>query len=346
MQRKPQVRLYSTTARRVDVISFGLVARLLEPSEDWAVLHADSERGNTVFTKFLLSKLRLCYRTRSVLSHFTWVLVGGQHSYANGIRMSLAPRVAIDLSEKFPDLGEKAPIAEAVIAVTSEAEAEWDDAHVESELKKQLPDYPVHKTRHQVEYEIKAQSPDKPLTQTLQKSGSMLRFESADSSKVSQFSKDLFTHSRLNAYTSWTEFCDEALRLWEIHKQYARCALIQRLGVRYINKIPLPAANPEEYFNCLPVMPEGFDGTFANFVHQDTLNVPGHSYAIRLVKTIDLRQTVETPNPSLILDIDVITLEPFAIDGKELKRKLLDMRWLKNKVFFGILTEKAVEGYK
>ena len=43
----------------------------------------------------------------------------------------------------------------------------------------------------------------------------------------------------------------------------------------------------------------------------------------------------------LILDIDIFTTQGFEVDEATLERRLLEMRWLKNKVFFGSVTPKA-----
>jgi uncharacterized protein (TIGR04255 family) len=48
----------------------------------------------------------------------------------------------------------------------------------------------------------------------------------------------------------------------------------------------------------------------------------------------------------LILDIDVFTTEPFAYDLATVIRQLGEMRWLKNKMFFGNLTSQAVERFR
>jgi len=49
---------------------------------------------------------------------------------------------------------------------------------------------------------------------------------------------------------------------------------------------------------------------------------------------------------ALILDIDVFTTQPLELEQSMLVRRLLEMRWLKNKVFFGSVTEKALELFR
>jgi uncharacterized protein (TIGR04255 family) len=50
-----------------------------------------------------------------------------------------------------------------------------------------------------------------------------------------------------------------------------------------------------------------------------------------------------SPGAGLIIDSDVFTVAPFEFDIQRIKGHLTDMRWLKNKVFFGSITEKAIK---
>ena len=68
--------------------------------------------------------------------------------------------------------------------------------------------------------------------------------------------------------------------------------------------------------------------------------------AVQSIRTI---QPDPGPNPAgvgLILDISVFTTEPFAYDLSTVTRRLAEMRWLKNKMFFGNLTSKALESFR
>ena len=78
---------------------------------------------------------------------------------------------------------------------------------------------------------------------------------------------------------------------------------------------------------------------FHGFMHHETLAVPGYPYAVSFIRAI---QVIANQPLALILDIDVFTLEQTALPSSVLERRLAEMRWLKNKVFFGSITEKAV----
>jgi len=82
------------------------------------------------------------------------------------------------------------------------------------------------------------------------------------------------------------------------------------------------------------------------FFHQDTLAVPGHPFAINLIRTIQPAETPGKASLAVILDIDAFTTAPFQLHQDELLQRLRQMRWLKNKVFFGNITEKALNRFK
>ena len=48
----------------------------------------------------------------------------------------------------------------------------------------------------------------------------------------------------------------------------------------------------------------------------------------------------------LILDIDVFTTRAMELNEEVFLKRLQEMRWLKNKAFFGSITQKALERFK
>jgi uncharacterized protein (TIGR04255 family) len=104
-------------------------------------------------------------------------------------------------------------------------------------------------------------------------------------------------------------------------------------------------ANFEEYIQPSPTTPKGIDVPFVGFFHQDTLAMPGYPYVVNIIRTIQLPEK-PTQGCAIILDIDVGTNQPFKPGAEELTRCLDEMRWLKNRVFFGSITARTLEKYK
>jgi len=258
----------------------------------------------------------------------------------------------IEPTELFPLLA-RAPIVEAVIEVRGRAEAIWEEHAIIERLKAKLPDYPSivsgRAVRLTMEFAPPVAQPPAQLPIVEQAVRDMgwrgLRCDSADRRHVAQFNRDGFAFSRLAPYESWSTFQQEGLRLWQVHVELAQPAEVQRLGLRFINRIAIPAGGDlEDYLQAPPKSLREIELPFVGFLHHDTLAIPGYPYGANFIKTIQPPQGVESAG--LILDIDVFTTQTVGLDQAAIEQHLAEMRWLKNKIFFGSITPKALEMFK
>lgn len=250
----------------------------------------------------------------------------------------------IDITEKF-DLLPRAPIVEAAIQVNARPESPWEEKDISACLKPKLPDYEKAFSRNTVTQEVKlvpAQLPQ-PLGQSMKWHG--LLCQSKDETQCVQFNRDGFVFSRLQPYQGWDQFFGEAIRLWKIYLETARPMEMQRIGLRFINKIQLPPkeADFEKYIQPYPEPPFELDIPFLSFFHQDTLAVPGYPYAINVIRTVQPAINPQVEGIGLIVDIDVFTTQPLEIKDGVLEERLAELRWLKNKTFFGSVTPDALK---
>lgn len=248
----------------------------------------------------------------------------------------------IDLTESFPLLAH-APIVEAVIGVTARAESDWEEAVITDQFKQRLLEYGDFQAQRHMQFEFRQDLNSAPQQAIHDLGFSGFRTESADKLHVAQFNRDGFSFSRLSPYQSWQNFYQEGFRLWDIYKEVAKPSVIQRIGLRFINRIEFPHNEPiTSYLENPPKPPRGMEGIPINgFLHHNTFEIDGYS--------INLTQTVQPPQAQifggLILDIDVFTTTPVD-DQNSLAQHLTNMRWLKNKVFFGSVTSKTQEMIK
>lgn len=253
--------------------------------------------------------------------------------------------IAIDLDERFEHL-EHAPITEAVIEVRGRAESSWEEEAVTRQLRDALPEYPQSQLRREVRHTVHLQFGGPERLDNVQRetddlgwSGVSLR--SADQHYVVVFDREVFACSRLQPYETWERFLAEATRLWQVYQEVARPSDAQRIGLRFINQIQLPAEHFElsDFLVTAPNSPNGLALPYSNFFHHDTFAVPGHPFGINFI------QTIQPPAPPaglmLILDIDVFTTQ--VNPSAEIVMRLAQMRWLKNKLFFGSLTPKTLQ---
>ena len=255
-------------------------------------------------------------------------------------------QLVIDTSERFEHLP-RAPIVEAVVDIRAQPVEALDEAVVKACFEGRLTGYEFLDSQRGIqieqEFSIAADKPSAPILRDLGWKG--LRFRSADKKYIAQFNRDGFVLSRLEPYQSWEIFFEETVRLWRVYVELARPVEIVRAGLRFINKIQLPLGELqfERYLHAPPISPKGFDLPFFGFMHRDVLAVPDHPYAINIIRTIQPTTTGSATRLSLIIDIDAFTAHAFPFDEALLKRRLLEMRWLKNKAFFGSITRKAKE---
>lgn len=254
--------------------------------------------------------------------------------------------VKIDQSERFETLS-KAPIVEAVIEVRCKPTVPWEANFVTSETKPELRDYPNVASQDEFQQGVKFE-PGKPPETSQSAAWKGLRFQSEDQKQIVQFNKDGFLFSRLKPYENWEKFSNEAFRLMAIYQRIAKPKELTRVGLRFINRFSLPPqeAEFEQYVETPPLPPKGLNLPFFGFLHHETLAIPGHRYGINLIRTIQVPQDQLTQGLAIILDIDVFTLDNTITELDGLQNRLGEMRWLKNKVFFGSVTPKAIKSFK
>ena len=254
--------------------------------------------------------------------------------------------LAINIEEEFQHLPH-APIVEAVIDIRTRPAAPLEEGDLKTQLEGKLSGYRFMDSMQHVEiqHEVNLQSgaPTSPIIRALGWKG--LRFQSDDKKHIAQFNRDGFVFSRLESYESWEQLYGEGMRLWRVYADLAQPVEIQRIGLRYINRIQLPAdeLHFENYLQPPPEPPKGLDLPFHGFMHQETLAVSGHPYAINVIRTIQPPGSPGVQGLGLILDIDAFTTQGFVSDEAALTQRLLEMRWLKNKVFFGSITPTALK---
>jgi uncharacterized protein (TIGR04255 family) len=239
---------------------------------------------------------------------------------------------------------EKAPIAEAVIDLRvqpSDGVSADSFSAATAELK---PRYPVVEPIESVAatFGIQEGKPSAPDT-TYERLG--LFFKTADGRNVVQFRTNGFTFSRLPQYTSWEQMFPEMLTLWERYRRIARPVRVTRVAVRYINRLhlPLPVDLPV-YLTAPPVVPESFPAVIRAYLTRLILNDTESGDSV--IVTQALERSVDSDHLVVLLDVDAyrdVEIEP---DDDRMQSILGRLRDLKNRVFFGSITERTAEMYE
>lgn len=187
-----------------------------------------------------------------------------------------------------------------------------------------------------------------PIAQTLLSETNIIgvRLHSADEKYVAQLTIEGFTLSRLAPYESWEALIKEAKRIWQIYRTCVKATRIQRTATRYINnlRLPIPLGDRfEKFLTGLPVMPPDYPQSISSFLQRFVVNDEASGSTAILTQALD-QVTTAGPLP-VILDIDVFRDTKFSADSRDVWDYLTDLRKLKNRFFFGALTEAAMELY-
>jgi uncharacterized protein (TIGR04255 family) len=252
------------------------------------------------------------------------------------------PRFNFD--EEFPRL-KTAPIIEAVIYWQADVSKTYEQSEFANLLSERLPNYVNSQSLF-----IQSIQAEGILGNTSKFSHETLwtgfKLDNLQNHYVAQFHQSGVVFSRLAPYEEWQSFLTEGISFWQVFQDIAQPTSLQRLGVRYINKIPLKGnESASTYLEMLQPHPKDLEIPAESFFYQDTYKVPDSPYAVNWVRTMQQQVSTNNPELALILDIDAYTEAIVDLAEEHLVTQLNNMRWLKNKTFFGCITQTALERF-
>lgn len=145
-------------------------------------------------------------------------------------------------------------------------------------------------------------------------------FSSSDQKQIFQARLDGFTFSQLASYDRWETFRKEAQRLWSIYQSVTKPHRINRLALRYINRLdlPLPVKEIKDYLRTVPEvspdLPQGLSGYFmqlqipqedlrAMLILNQALIPPPIPNVVSVLLDIDLSREIELPDTVAVWDV-------------------------------------------
>ena len=168
------------------------------------------------------------------------------------------------------------------------------------------------------------------------------RHEAGDGKDIAQITTKGLTFSRLTPYKDWRTFSSLARAVWRQYIEAVGPVTVERLGVRYVNRLNVPMAqdfSPDDYFTNAPRLFMASRREMDHFLTRLVLRLSDPQEANAIVI-----QTIDKPSDGLlplILDIDVFaTLDEPDVDIW----LLLDiLRDYKNDIFFNTMTSKSLD---
>lgn len=239
----------------------------------------------------------------------------------------------------FPHLN-NAPITEAMIDFRVRLPGAFEILRLKEAHPQLSADYP----NIEEQFEQRLGQPPK-LTVRSQDVGGY-RFRSGDNKSIVQFRRNGFTFNRLKPYPSWDQVFPEACRLWNIYSTVAHPEEISRIAVRFINRVQLPLPNLEfsDYLTAPPPLPQGIPQSLSGFLTQVVIQDPETKLAANIVQALE--PALNEQYVSMILDIDVYQRDVSQLTLEAVLGQFAKLREMKNRIFFGSLTEKALALYQ
>ncbi len=239
-----------------------------------------------------------------------------------------------------------APIIEAVVDIDCDMPPDFSLATIEAEAKNRFSDvYPKPKKSYLQQQQIQIRPQEAPQV-TATQAFHALQFFSADSLQLVQVRSNGYSFNRLRPYTSLDDYLLEIERTWHLFVELARPIRVQRIALRYINRILLPCSEDgsvplDRYLTLGPRLPEDHQLRYLGFLNQYSAVEPGTENEITITLTSQQKEKGHLP---LIFDIEArrqFGAEPQNWDA--LKEVILSLRRLKNRVFKRTLSKECLK---
>jgi uncharacterized protein (TIGR04255 family) len=177
------------------------------------------------------------------------------------------------------------------------------------------------------------------------------RCESEDGSEVLLLRTDGFAIARLAEYPGWDGFLARFSALWDPYQACVQPAEINRVSLRYVNDLRLPirgAVDFSGYLTTLPRVPPGLPAACSDFLMQLTIPSGTDGVSVNVTQASDANGRTDTELP-VVIDIDVYSDRLHDSDprlSERLAGALTEMREIKNRVFFGLITDRLADCYQ
>ncbi|MGQ0672816.1 MAG: TIGR04255 family protein [Hyphomicrobium sp.] len=173
------------------------------------------------------------------------------------------------------------------------------------------------------------------------------RLASDDQTEVVIINSRGITAARLAPYTGWPNLRARAEAAWQAWREVTPAHAIERIGVRMINRIDIPA-KPEpiwqlhEYLRLFPAIPTLTDAPMSNYMVQVSIPTFDPLWMATLTSTVFQPPPVPGHN-SVLLDIDVARTSNIPLNNAQLWPVVDLARTIKNDLFERCITDATRE---
>lgn len=235
----------------------------------------------------------------------------------------------------------KPPITEAVIDIQFDAPV--DNASVMKAVERFQKDYPLQEVVKNIEFQFEVDATNVQAAKArVDEKLVVFKRTSTDQAQIALLSAAALTVSQLAPYPGWDDFFDRFKRDWKEWKSAVGYRKIKRVGVRYINRLDIPASRGavdlQAYLRFYVHVPDvvGAQEAFSALVEAALPSING-----RLRINVASVKSPLIDHMSAMLDIDLIRLSDVPQNDAELLGYLSQTRSAKNSVFEACLTQAS-----
>lgn len=238
------------------------------------------------------------------------------------------------------------PITEAVIEIRMNNIVDQDALKkIAGKLNKNY--YPDKKENIEINFSLAFNPKDGKQESSVQPKQTGYRLASVDQTEIAIIAPQVLTIAQLAPYPGWDKFYERMVFAWKIWKRIVKVQDINRIGIRYINRIDIPInelqnINIMDYLNFYPNAPVFSGFPMTDYLIQVTIPTPNPLWIVNIASFIH-QPPVLVDTISLVLDIDIYNTEKVPLDDKGLMLRLEEARELKNLVFKQCITSKTEE---
>ncbi len=169
---------------------------------------------------------------------------------------------------------------------------------------------------------------------------------------IVRFTTNTISYTQLQPYTGWPAFRDEARQWWNEGRRRVAPSRVEAIGVRYVNFLPVDSVDDAlSYLHHPPTSPDSLPIPIAGFFRQLEMVMPDRRYGVDVVQTVQPSAPGSLRPLNLVIELTAGTRVKPAMNlsadaDNQLDGVLADLRWLKNKTFFGLFSGKAIDQFK
>ena len=247
----------------------------------------------------------------------------------------------------YPHLN-NAPVVEAVIDLRTRLAKPVGPAEFKAFRERQQSKYLKAQHIQLVKADFRLET-DAPKGDEMSRQVVGVRLDDADGHWAIQAKSDGLTVSRLAPYSSWDDLVATVRALWGDYVELFAPEMVTRLGVRYINLLPVPVDKPIDLDSMLtagPRIPKDLPQEMTEFMTRLVLPIPQNGIVLTVVQAPGAAASgSNSGSAGVILDIDAACDQSYALDRPAMWEKLEQLRDAKNMAFFGSVTRETWETF-